>query len=544
MSTTTEFKITRSVDGLYDMFYPFGIRIDWSESKLQYAPDIEIERQSLAGADTDVMFGANYGVRGLTIVGFTADGLTRQQMERLKSEIANTLNVVKTQNTRLLYYDTGYVNVSLSGVSFIDDAHLGYLKATFKFSLVNPFNYQIKSLVGNGTATNEGLYNAKPIITFTGETFEPEITCNGQTIVIGTSTLSSTDKIVIDCEKRKVYKTVDGVTTDITHLIEEGDYFELQKGDNVITSNYPQQLKIEWQEKYLWGTDTTTCETYLNGYEDTDTIYVIDGKIYPFDLYVNYTDSEIPFMPETTLETLKNGNADGASVLETKYKSRIFEFACYSEQGLNVDEKNTLSQKVLNTFHLMKDSIKTLYFVDANAKFKVRINGNLDCKNHAGHLTFTLGFETVKAYSEKYVTYDGISAINNGIIPCGFKVTFSGAMTNPSITVGNTLMSYVGNITLNSSLNIDTERKLCYNMDSGGIKTNAKKNYNGKYPLLEKGSNTITSDFPFTMTWNEKYLWGTISNTLLWEYPTIDGFQLFVTQTYEEKSNRIILNLM
>lgn len=544
MSTTTEFKITRSVDGLYDMFYPFGIRIDWSESKLQYAPDIEIERQSLAGADTDVMFGANYGVRGLTIVGFTADGLTRQQMERLKSEIANTLNVVKTQNTRLLYYDTGYVNINLAGVSFVDDAHLGYLKATFKFTLVNPFNYQIKSLVGDGTATNEGLYNAKPIITFSGEVFEPEITCNGQTIVIGTATLNSTDKVVVDCEKRKVYETVDGVTTDITHLIQEGDYFELQKGDNVITSNYPQQLKIEWQEKFLFGTSAATCDTYLDGYTDTGTIYIKDGKIYPFDLYVNYTDSEIPFMPETTLETLKNGNASGEAVLETKYKSRIFEFACYSEQGLNVDEKNTLSQKVLNTFHLMKDSIKTLYFVDANAKFKVRINGNLDYENHAGHLTFTLGFETVKAYSEKEVTLEGATAINNGIIPCGFKVTFNGAVTNPSITVNDILMTYTGVIPLNASLTVDTEEKLCFTIDSLGVHANAKKYYNSKYPLLEKGSNTITSDFPFTMTWNEKYLWGEISNTLLWEYPTIDGFQLFVTQTHEEKPNRIILNLM
>lgn len=544
MPTTTEFKIVRSVDGLYDMFYPFGIRIDWSESKLQYAPDIEIERQSIAGADTDVMFDASYGVRGLTIVGYTADGLTRQQMERLKSEIANTLNVIKTQNTRLLYYDTGFVNISLSGVSFIDDAHLGYLKSTFQFTLVNPFNYQLKSLNGGGIALNEGLYNAKPIITFSGSVFEPEIICNGQNIFLETATFEENDKIVIDCEKRKVYITEDGETRDVTHLMQYNDFFELQRGENIISSNYPTQTKIEWQEKFLFGTSTAICDTYIEGFTDTDTIYIKDGKIYPFDLYVNYTDSEIPFMPETTLETLKNGNADGKTILETQYKSRNFELACYSEQGLNSEEKDELSQKVLNTFHLMRDTPKTLYFVDANAKFKVRINGNLDCKNNAGYLTFTLGFETIKAYSEKEVTLEGVNARNNGIIPCGFKVTFNGAVTNPSITVGDTLMAYTGNITLNSSLNIDTERKLCYNIDSEGNKTNAKKNYNGVYPLLKKGSTTITSAFPFTMTWKEKYLWGEISNTLLWEYPTIDGFQLFVTQTHDEQSNRIILNLM
>jgi hypothetical protein len=94
------------------------------------------------------------------------------------------------------------------------------------------------------------------------------------------------------------------------------------------------------------------------------------------------------------------------------------------------------------------------------------------------------------------------------------------------------------------SLVIDTEKKLCYTLDSSGNKVNVKKNYSGKYPLLEMGSNIISSEFPFTMTWKEKYLWGEISNTLLWEYPTTDGFQLFVTQTHEAKSNRIILNLL
>lgn len=508
----SEFKITRSVDGCYDVFYPFGLRVDWSESKLQYAPNIAIDRQEIVGAETDALFGAKYGVRGLTIVAYSADGYTKTQIESMKTLISNYLNDTYKQNIKMMYYDTGYVNISFSGLSFADNIQTGFLKVTFNFTLVNPYNYLIKTLSGNGNITNAGLYDCKPQIKIMGPATHPSVTYNGKTLTLGI-TLASDEYAIIFCDLYKAHKYSGDTITDVTNFV-SGDYFDFLKGTYAISSNYPTQTTYEWHEKYLWGTGTAVCETYPDGYNNADTIYIKDGKIYPFDLFVNWADSDIPFVPEIELETISNGDSDGESILNTKYKSRNFTIACYSEQGLSAEAKNLLAQKVLNTLDSMRNTIKILHFVDGCSKFPVRINGNIDSTNYAGHLAFTLGFETVSAYSEKEVVLSGETAVNNGIAPCGFKVVIPGEVTNPSVTVNGVKMTFTGSIASNLALVIDTEKKLCYTLDNNGNKVNVKKYYSGQYPLLAKGNNTVTSTFPFTMTWKEKYLWGEVYGSM------------------------------
>jgi len=508
----TDYKIIRTSDGLYDVFYPFGLRVDWSESKLSYAPEILVDRQPIVGADTDALYNAKYGVRGLTIVAYSADGYTKTQIESMKTLISNYLNDTYKQNIKMMYYDTGYINISFSGLSFADNIQTGFLKVTFNFTLVNPYNYLIKTLSGNGNITNSGLYDCKPRIIIKGPASNPSFTYNGKTLTLAIA-LAADEYAIIFCDLYKAQKYSGDTITDVTNFV-SGDYFDFLKGTYAISSNYPTKTTYEWHEKYLWGTGTAVCETYPDGYNNADTIYIKDGKIYPFDLFVNWADSDIPFVPEIELETISNGDSDGESVLNTKYKSRNFTIACYSEQGLDSTAKNLLSQKVLNTIDAIKNTVKTLYFVDSGSRFRVRVNSNIDRENYAGHLAFTLGFETVSAYSEKEVELSGDVAINNGIAPCGFKVVIPGEVTNPSVTVNGVKMEYTGEITSNLSLVIDTGKKLCYTLDSSGNKVNVKKNYSGKYPLLEKGSNIISSEFPFTMTWNEKYLWGEVYGSM------------------------------
>ena len=118
-------------------FYPFGLRVDWSESKLSYAPEILVDRQPIVGADTDALYNAKYGARGLTIVAYSADGFTKTQIEHLKTFISNNLADAYKKSAKLTYYDTGYVNINLSGITFADNIQTGFLKVTLSFTLVN-----------------------------------------------------------------------------------------------------------------------------------------------------------------------------------------------------------------------------------------------------------------------------------------------------------------------------------------------------------------------------------------------------------------------
>ena len=77
-----------------------------------------MDRQPIVGADTDAfIYNAKYGVRGLTIVAYSADGFTKTQIETPKNIYFQQFGLMPIKKSKLTYYDTGLCQYKSLGVT-------------------------------------------------------------------------------------------------------------------------------------------------------------------------------------------------------------------------------------------------------------------------------------------------------------------------------------------------------------------------------------------------------------------------------------------
>lgn len=123
-----------------------------------------------------------------------------------------------------------------------------------------------------------------------------------------------------------------------------------------------------------------------------------------------------------------------------------------------------------------------------------------------GYRKFTIPFKVYKAHGNS-VTQSSLvgsgTAINGGNDETPMIVEIIGPVTNPSVTVNGKTMTYTGALTSSDALLIDTEKLTC---TFNGA--NALANYNGVFPMLAVGNNTVTAASAGTTTvkWYNKFI--------------------------------------
>ncbi len=124
--------------------------------------------------------------------------------------------------------------------------------------------------------------------------------------------------------------------------------------------------------------------------------------------------------------------------------------------------------------------------------YMARYAGTLGFKDDGRyHREFTLPFKVSKSYgiaSTQSLLEGSGTAVNSGNDVCPIVVEIVGPVTNPSVTVSGVKMKYTGEVTASDKLIIDTEKLTC---TFNGV--NALANYNGVFPKLAVGDNTVTA---------------------------------------------------
>ena len=124
--------------------------------------------------------------------------------------------------------------------------------------------------------------------------------------------------------------------------------------------------------------------------------------------------------------------------------------------------------------------------------YMARYAGTLGFKDDGRyHREFTLPFKVSKSYgiaSTQSLLEGSGTAVNGGNDVCPVIVEIVGPVTNPSVKIGSAEMKYTGQVTASDKLIIDTEKLTC---TFNGA--NALANFNGVFPKLAVGDNTVTA---------------------------------------------------
>ena len=136
---------------------------------------------------------------------------------------------------------------------------------------------------------------------------------------------------------------------------------------------------------------------------------------------------------------------------------------------------------------------QSLTFANRPGKvYMARYAGTLGFKDDGRyHREFTLPFKVSKSYgiaSTQSLLEGSGTAVNGGNDVCPVIVEIVGPVTNPSVKIGSAEMKYTGQVTASDKLIIDTEKLTC---TFNGA--NALANFNGVFPKLAVGDNTVTA---------------------------------------------------
>jgi len=218
----------------------------------------------------------------------------------------------------------------------------------------------------------------------------------------------------------------------------------------------------------------------------------------PLGVYV-LGDSRYELLPETRDYTEEIPGRDGEIDFGCDYQSRALELHCAVEVLAGTAQK-TLMRTIAGQLDAQLGAT-TLTFADEPGKvYNVRYAGSIDFTQHTTWLEMTIPFKMfnpfIQGTPQKSLTGSG-TAVNAGNKETPFTLTITGAVTNPSVTVGGYAMSYAGTVALGSVLVVDTE-KLTAMLDG----VNALPNFNGVFPKLQPGANTVVAAGAGTTTLN------------------------------------------
>lgn len=214
-------------------------------------------------------------------------------------------------------------------------------------------------------------------------------------------------------------------------------------------------------------------------------------------------DNRFEVIPGTRKYTEEIPGRDGAISFGKDLKPRVLNAVV----GMNVSEDTTSSDYRAAVFDQIAaqldplDGEQALTFYDEPGKvYMVELADVVDIPRERGYIEFELAFEMLNPYkvgaTQKSLVGSGTAA-NAGNKATPFTLTILGPVTNPSVTVGGYAMTYTGTVADGKTLIIDTE-KLTAIYDNA----NALPNYNGVFPKLQPGNNTVVAAAAGTTTLN------------------------------------------
>lgn len=247
--------ISDGLDNAYDWLIPFGLKIDWATTTIQVMPETEITAVEMPGIDGSIVEDTVYKDRLFQIVGFSEQGLTREQKEELKSNIAEVLNATKYQEKKLTIQSRGTsFDVRYDGQANITEGP-SYVKATIPFR-AQPYGYESfeNELRGNGLIDNYGVAPLGAVHNISGPITNPSFTV-GTYEYSWRGTVPSGKTLVIDQNMLTCYLVDDFGNKENAMKNFSGKFYKIPAGQSLVLNadeKTEPNIITQWRIKVLW----------------------------------------------------------------------------------------------------------------------------------------------------------------------------------------------------------------------------------------------------------------------------------------------------
>ena len=205
-------------------------------------------------------------------------------------------------------------------------------------------------------------------------------------------------------------------------------------------------------------------------------------------------------IPATREATVSIPGKHGLYDFGSEFAQRTFEFKVAIEERLGEQTKQLLA-KYLNP---LAGKQPLVFANDINKTYMVKCAGQVVLDKFLNWLEFTIPFTVdpiVVGSFEKHQIGSG-TLLNDGTFESPVRVRIVGAVTNPSITIGVSILRWTGVLTVTDVLEIDTE---FMTVRLNGV--NALSNYIGGFPKLLPGGTSVSATVAGTTTWMWRDRW-------------------------------------
>lgn len=236
---------------------------------------------------------------------------------------------------------------------------------------------------------------------------------------------------------------------------------------------------------------TAVSDFVIGAADNVDRAY---DWLIPFGLKIDWDKTKIQVMPEAELTKIQMPGIDGSIIEDSVYKDRLFEIVAYSQDGLSIAQKEELKDKITRVLDATKHQDKKLTVQAADTSFDVRYEGQAEIVDGPSYVKATIPLRTPPYGSSIFETeLNGAGLVDNtaGNAPLRVKHIITGAITNPTFSLGTITYTYKGFIPIDNQLIIDHDMMSCYIIDNKGKKTNALANLVGEFQAIPAGESVV-----------------------------------------------------
>lgn len=219
-------------------------------------------------------------------------------------------------------------------------------------------------------------------------------------------------------------------------------------------------------------------------------------KIPELDATIDPVESSFPIMPETIDADVAISGIDGEINLATTYGARNFELVIYSDDGLDIFEKNRFKLKVARFLHKYKNEAFRLVLMPYEKSYDVKYSGAIDSVEYPQSVKVSIPLKSVKSFG--YLNTENIlkgewEKESKTVEPVGFVMTINGPATNPIVYLNDEELSIPQTIVANEKIVFNSKNLTVTKIDAQGVETNILKYYEAKnFPKIVEGVNTFT----------------------------------------------------